>query len=283
MAARLLKFMRFSQKLINASKKNNSLLCVGLDSDLKQLPATLEGKTPQYAFNRQVIEATGDLVCGYKLNSAFYEAVGEAGIAALKQTCDYLKKNYPALLLILDAKRGDIGATNEAYAQYVFGYLGADAVTLQPYLGGEALVPFLERQDKGCFILCRTSNSGAGEFQDLRVGGRPLYQIVAGRVATTWNKNNNCGLVVGATYPREINIVRRIAKSLPLLIPGVGSQGGDLTAVVKNGLDSQGSNIIINVSRAIIFASKNRDFAPKARAAAQTIFSNINKVRAVYE
>lgn len=272
--------MTFQQKLDAIVEKNNSLLCVGLDSDIGKIPQHIrEGEHPQSTFNKAIIDATHDLVCAYKPNTAFYEARGKAGIGALKMTCDYLHEKYPNVVLIVDAKRADIGSTNEGYVQFAFDYLGADAITLHPYLGKEALKPFLDRKDKGCIILCRTSNPGAGELQDLVTNGKPLSQVIAGKVANEWNKNGNCGLVVGATYPGELEIVRRIAKDLPLLIPGIGAQGGDVEKTVKAGVDKHGKNAIINVSRAIIFASNGEDFAQKARTEAQKLRDAINSYR----
>jgi len=225
--------MAFYQKLDGIIQKQNSLVCVGLDSEISKIPAHLQSdKTPQFTFNKAIIDATHDLVCAYKPNSAFYEARGVDGIAELKMTCDYIRQSHPEIVLILDAKRADIGSTNEGYVTYAFDWLGADAITLHPYLGKEALKPFLDRKDKGCIILCRTSNPGAGEFQDLKLDSGnqaiELYQRVAEKVAKDWNYNGNCGLVVGATYPEELEIVRRIANDLPFLIPGIGAQGGDI-------------------------------------------------------
>ena len=241
--------MTFRQKLDAIVEKNNSLLSVGLDSDVDA----------QVAFNKKIIDATHDLVCAYKPNTAFYESRGVAGIEALKQTCDYLRKTYPEIVLIVDAKRGDIGNSNEAYAKFAFDYLGADAITLHPYLGKEALKPFLDRKEKGSVILCRTSNPGAGEFQD------DMYKKVAEHVAKEWNSNDNCALVVGAPYPAELAIVRRIVGDMPFLIPGIGAQGGDLEKTVKAGVDSTGKNAIINASRSIIFAQEPRTEAQKLR------------------
>ncbi|MCX6794290.1 MAG: orotidine-5'-phosphate decarboxylase [Candidatus Gottesmanbacteria bacterium] len=250
----------FYQKLSATWKKHDSLLCVGLDSDVDKLPAVVKKqKFPQYIFNKAIIDATHDLVCAYKPNSAFYEARGEKGVAELKMTCDYLRKKYPDVVLILDAKRADIGNTNNGYVTFAYDYLGVDAITLHPYLGREAIQPFLDRKEKGSIILCRTSNPGAGEFQD------DLYQKVARHVAKYWNINNNCALVVGATYPAELAIVRRIAKDMPILIPGVGAQGGDVKKTVKAGIDSHGGGVIINAARSIIFAKSPREEARKLR------------------
>lgn len=290
--------MNFKAKLNSIAKKNNSLVCVGLDSDITKIPEYIRsGKHPQSTFNKAIIEATHDLVCAYKPNTAFYEACGKAGIAALKMTCDYLKEKYPEIPVILDAKRADIGNTNEGYAKFAFDYLGADAITVHPYLGREALKPFLDREDKGVIILCRTSNPGAGEFQDLIVSGKdtsevflrdssdgggvkkPLYQIIAEHVARDWNYKGNCGLVVGATYPDELDIVRHIVGDMLILIPGVGAQGGDAEKTVKAGVDKDGQNAIINSSRGIIFADGSEKFAEKAREETIKLRDEINKYR----
>lgn len=270
----------FYEKLAKSWKKSNSLLCVGLDSDIAKLPSGVRKmKYPQYAFNKAIIDATFDLVCAYKPNSAFYEARGEAGLRELKMTCDYLRKKYPDIVIIIDAKRADIGSTNQGYVEYIFDYLDADAVTLHPYLGREALQPFLSRKEKGSIILCRTSNPGAGEFQDLPVGGKPLYQQVAMKVQKSWNANKNCCLVVGATYPRELDIVRRLVKDMPLLVPGIGVQGGDIQQTVLSGQDRYGTGMIINASRSILFASGAADFGAAARRESQKTRDTINQHR----
>lgn len=273
--------MTFQQKLEAIARKNNSLVCVGLDSDMTKLPQKIRSmENPQYEFNKAIIDATADFVCAYKPNTAFYEAEGSDGIKQLKLTTDYLKRTYPEIPIILDAKRADIGNTNEGYVTYAFEWLGADAITLHPYLGKEALKPFLEQKEKGLFILCRTSNPGAGELQDLPINGKPLYQIVAENITKEWNHNNNCGLVVGATYPSELEIVRHIVgDGIPLLIPGIGAQGGDTEKTVKAGLDSNGMNAIINSSRGIIFASSGEDFAQKAAEEAKKLRDEINYCR----
>jgi orotidine-5'-phosphate decarboxylase len=239
----------------------------------------VKGKNRQFLFNKAIIDATHDLVCAYKPNSAFYEANGTEGIGELKKTCDYIREHYPEIVIILDAKRADIGSTNEGYAKFVFDYLGADAITLHPYLGREALKPFLDRKEKGSIILCRTSNPGAGEFQDQQVDGKPLYQYIAKMVATQWNLNDNCALVVGATYPLELSIVRRIVGSMPLLIPGIGAQGADIEATTKAGVDERGANAMINASRSIIFASNGTDFVARAREETLLLRDSINRFR----
>ncbi len=259
--------MNFQKKLDTIVKKNNSLVCVGLDSDMTRLRQGFGGqvKSLQFSFNKKIIVATHDLLCAYKLNTAFYEERGEEGIEALKMTCDYIREKYPEIVLIIDAKRADIGSTNKGYVKFIFDYLGADAVTLHPYLGREALAPFLERADKGCIILCRTSNPGAGEFQDLKIGKTPLYKVVAKQVVKEWNKNGNCMLVVGATYPQELKEVRKIVGDMTLLVPGMGAQGGDVEKTVKAGLNSKRIGMIINSSRGIIFADNPRGEAKKLR------------------
>lgn len=266
----------FQQKLDAVVAKNNSLLCVGLDSDVNNIPDNVKNeKYHQFAFNKAIIDATHDLVCAYKPNSAFYEARGAKGIEELKMTCDYLRQTYPEIPIILDAKRGDIGSTNEGYVAYAFDYLGADAITLHPYLGREALQPFLSRKDKGCIILCKTSNPGSGEFQDVGL----LYQLVARNVVNTWNSNSNCMLVVGATYPEELAAVRRIVGEMTLLVPGIGSQGGDIEKTVKAGVNSKGAGMIINASRSIIFASSGADFSQQAHTEAVKLRQAINAFR----
>ena len=252
--------MTFQEKLDKIVKKNKSLVCVGLDSDISKLSSP-----SQLSFNKSIIEATADLVCSYKLNTAFYESIGHEGIKALKDSCDYLIKKYPEIPIIIDAKRADIGNTNKGYVQFVFTYLGADAVTVHPYLGEEAIRPFLDCKDKGIIILCRTSNPGAGEFQDLEAGNIPLYKIVAKNVASKWNSNKNCMLVVGATYPDELKQVRKIVGDMTLLVPGIGTQGSDLEATLKAGLNSKKRGLIINSSRGIIFAKNPREEAMKLR------------------
>lgn len=262
--------MNFLKKIETISKKNNSLLCVGLDSDVEKISIN------QFLFNKKIIEATADLVCSYKLNIAFYSATGLKGLKDLKLTINYLKRKYPEIPIIIDGKIGDIGNTNKGYVRFIFDILQADAVTVNPYLGSEAIGPFLERKDKGIIVLCRTSNLGAGEFQDLelKIKNLPLkinkikkiYQYIAYQVANNWNKNNNCLLVVGATYPKELKEVRKIVgENFWFLVPGVGAQGGDVKAVLQNGLNKSKSGLIINSSRAIIFAKNPREEAIKLR------------------
>ena len=232
-----------------------SLLCVGLDSELEKLPLRFrEAQFPQFAFNQWVIDQTIEYTAAYKPNMAFYEARGSQGLDELRMTLDYLHANHPDVVTICDAKRADIGNTNRGYVSSIFDLLGFDAITLHPYLGGEALAPFLERSDKACVILCRTSNPGAKEFQDLEVNGQPLWEVVAEKVSACWNSRGNCMLVVGATYPDEMRRIRQVAPAVTFLVPGIGAQGGDLEAVVSAGLDHQGKGLMIASSRNIIFS-----------------------------
>ncbi|MCR4393372.1 MAG: orotidine-5'-phosphate decarboxylase [Dehalococcoidales bacterium] len=268
--------MQFFEKLASISRKNQSLLCVGLDPDPGLLPQGLS----VVEFNRAIIEATTDLVCAYKPNIAFYEALGEAGLETLLRTRDFIPPDVP---VIIDAKRGDIGNTARAYAKTLFDLYGFDAATVNPYLGFDSIEPFLKYGNKGVFILCRTSNTGAGDFQSLRCetpgGFKLLYEIVADK-AHEWNVLRNIGLVVGATYPEELKNIREQHPQMPLLIPGIGAQGGDLYLTVKNALDPDGGGFIINSSRQILYASRDRDFSEAARKAALRLRDEINHYRA---
>jgi orotidine-5'-phosphate decarboxylase len=262
--------MKFTDKLLNASRKNKSWLCIGLDPDPELMPTV-----DVLQFNKAIIEATSDLVCAYKPNLAFYEALGIEGLATLEKTVKYIPGDIP---VIGDAKRGDIGNTAKAYARALFSVLGFDAATVNPYLGYDSIEPFINYQDNGVFILCRTSNRGAADFQDLHTNGLPLYEAVAQK-AQEWNIHGNIGLVVGATYPEELKKVRSICPEMPLLIPGIGAQGGDLASAVGYGVDAQGEKAIINVSRQILYASKEKNFAQAARNMAEKIRSQINDYR----
>lgn len=265
--------MTFQEKLNAIIEDNNSLLCVGLDPDFDKIPNNVkEDKFPQFSFNKRIVDQTADLVCAYKPNTAFYEARGIRGIEELKLTCDYVRTAYPEIPIILDAKRADIGNTNNGYVEFAFNYLQADAITLHPYLGKDALKPFLDRTDKASIILCRTSNPGAGEFQDQQIDGKPLYQQVAKQVIDKWNEHKNCLLVVGATYPKEIQEIRTMSDEMTLLVPGVGAQGGDLEASMKAGMNREKKGLIISTSRAVIFAKD-----PKKEA--DTLRTEINKFR----
>lgn len=272
--------MNFQDKLNQTINKNNSLVCVGLDSDFDKLPnSILEEENPQFAFNKAIIDATADLVSSYKINSAFYEALGDVGIKTLHQTSHYIKKIYPKIPVILDAKRGDIGNTNNGYIKFAYDYLDVDAITLHPYLGSEALKPFLDLKEKGAIIMCRNSNPGAGELQDLKIGNETLYQVIAKKVTTDWNNNGNCLLVLGATFPEELAQIRKIVGDMTFLVPGIGAQGGDIEKTVKAGLNSKNAGLIIHSARGIIFASSDIDFDEKAREETQKLREEINKYR----
>ncbi len=272
--------MQIIEKIKNIIQKNNSLVCIGLDSELIKIPSHLQTEQyPQFAFNKAIIEVTNDLVCAYKPNTAFYEARGDQGILELKMTCDFIKNNYPEIIIVLDAKRADIGNTNNGYETFAFNYLRADAITLHPYLGQEALKPFLDNEEKGSIILCRTSNPGSGEFQNLEIGNKKLFELVAQKVISEWNKNNNCLLVLGATYPDELKSIRKISDNMFFLVPGIGAQGGYLKKTLKAGLNSQKSGLIINSSRGIIFADNTKNFAKKAREKTLKLKEEINKYR----
>lgn len=252
--------MSFHSKLSNTIQQHKTNLCLGLDPDVERLPShlprTVEGIV---AFNQAIIAATHDVVCAYKPNSAFYEAWGSAGWDALKATIDLIPKHVP---VIVDAKRGDIGSTAQAYAQAIFDDLHADAVTLNPYLGSDSLEPFLQRADRGCFILCRTSNPSSGDLQSLPLAdGTPLYQHVAQLAHERWNQHGNCGLVVGATYPEELQTIRELCPDLWFLVPGVGTQGADYAQTKA----IAGEKTLINISRAILYADNSPNYAQTAR------------------
>jgi orotidine-5'-phosphate decarboxylase len=256
-------------------------LAIGLDSDPARIPESVATGAAAaervIEFNRHIVEATADLACAYKPNAAFYEALGEDGFYVLGETIATIRDRAPNAAVILDAKRADIGSTNAGYVAAAFEQLDADAITVHPYLGGEALAPFLERADKLIFILARTSNPGAGEFQDLVADGVPLYRHVARAVAREWNSAGNCGLVVGATYPEEMRAIREdIPATMPILIPGVGAQGGDVAATVAANVDAGSSAFLIAASRSIIYASDGEDFGDAARAAAQALDAEIH-------
>ncbi len=252
------------------AKKINSLLCVGLDADFFKIPEKFKNlEFPQFEFNKWIIDETHEYAAAFKPNIAFYEARGDKGIKELKMTMEYLQKNHPDIFTICDCKRADIGNTNEGYVTSLFDWYNFDAITINPYLGQEAVQPFLDRKDKVSIILCRTSNTGAGEFQDLLVRHStlhldiPLWKVVADKVASEWNKNNNCMLVVGATYSKEMESIRYITGDMTFLVPGIGTQGGRVAEVIKAGLNSEGLGLIINSSRSIIFSENPKQEARK--------------------
>jgi len=261
--------MDFVDKLLAASRANESLLCIGLDPDPQLMPnmSVLE-------FNKRIIDATSDLVCAYKPNLAFYEALGIEGLQALQKTVAYIPDTIP---VIGDAKRGDIGSTAQAYARALFDTFGFDAATVNPYLGYDSLEPFIEYSDRGVFVLCRTSNTGSAQFQALQLSQPPipLFEMVAMR-AREWNAHGNIGLVVGATCADELRRVRQLCPEMPLLIPGIGTQGGDLASTVRYGVDDKGEKAIISSSRQVIYASKGDDFATAARDKAAKLRERIN-------
>lgn len=257
----------FANKLLAASKKRSSLLCVGLDPDPERLPVA-----DMLDFNRAIIDATCDLVCAYKPNLAFYEAQGAAGLALLQKTIEYIPEDIP---VIGDAKRGDIGNTARAYAHALFSVCAFDAVTVNPYLGHDSIEPFTAYQDRGVFLLCRTSNSGAGDFQELQLAsGLSLYEVVAQK-ASLWNTSGNIGLVVGATCPAALKRVRSLCPEMLLLIPGTGAQGGGLAEAVLQGTDSLGEKAVFSVSRQVLYASAGKDFARAAHREAEKILHQI--------
>ena len=270
--------MNFKQKFLKITDKNKSLLCVGLDIDKEKMPKFLfdSSKDPFFDFNKSIIDATKDVVCAYKLNMAFYEVLGKKGFDLLEKTIQYIPNN---IVVLLDGKRNDIGSTASKYAQSLFDVLHADAITVNPYLGKDAVMPFLKYKDKCSFILCRTSNPSASDFQDLNISKTPLYQLVAKKIRE-WNINGNCGVVVGATCSNELKIIRNlIGDNMPILIPGIGKQGGDIKKAVKNGTNADGKMAIINSSRSIIYAGNNENFAEKARTAALILRNEINRFR----
>lgn len=269
----------FHRLLAAAMSRNQSLVCVGLDPEIDRLPAPLQGKPRSIAaFNRAIVDATADLVCAYKPQIAHYAALGAED--QLLESIAYIRERAPGIPVILDSKRGDIGSTAEKYAREAFERYGADGVTVNPYLGKDSVEPFLNYADKGIVVLCRTSNAGSGEFQDLNVDGRKLYQIVAEHVATTWNSRGNCLLVVGATYPEELADIRQRTGEMTFLVPGVGAQGGDVVKVVRNGRNTSGEGLVINSSRAILYAGSGEDFAVQARAATLALRAQIQAARA---
>lgn len=281
---------RHFRNLLEAQWALGKFVCVGLDSAAERIPSAAFARRqcagPHVGstilnFNKAIIDQTCDIAGFYKLNFSFYEEHGPEGLWALQATVQYANMVAPTVPIIGDGKRNDIGTSTLRYVRAAFDYFGIDAATVNPYLGREALQPFLDRSDKGIFVLCRTSNPGAGEFQDLLVEGpegkMPFYLYVAQSIAKHWNTNGNCGLVVGATYPAELAQVRDIVGDLPFLIPGIGTQGGNLEKTVRYGRDSRGQGMLINSSSGIIFASSGEDFAGAARCETLALHESITK------
>ena len=269
--------LSFNDRLNMLISNKSSLLCIGLDPVLEKLPSHLRyEKNPLLLFNREIVEATSGLAVAYKANLAFYECEGINGLEALQNLSTLIPKD---VILILDGKRGDISNTANKYVKAYFKEMNADAVTVNPYMGYDAIEPFIMSSQKGIFILTLTSNPGANDFQNLQVGKDSLYQYIARRILK-WNKNNNCGAVVGATYPSELKIIRNIlGEDIPLLIPGLGKQGGDVEKTVKNGTNTKGEMAIINSSRGIIYAGKEENFSEKSRDEALFLRNEINKYK----
>ena len=269
--------VNFINKLSAAWTANRSLLCVGLDPDVARLPAALQNEPDGiFTFCKAIIDATADLACSFKPQIAYFAALGAE--RQLEQICAYARAAYPHIPLILDAKRGDIGATAKQYAREAFDRYGADAVTVNPYMGFDSVEPYMEWSERGIIVLCRTSNAGGSDLQFLNVDGKPLYQHVARLVAEKWNANGQCALVVGATFPEELAQVRAIVGDMPLLVPGIGAQGGDIAATVKSGRTAAGAGMMINSSRAILYAAPQpgEDFAAAARRVALETRDAIN-------
>jgi orotidine-5'-phosphate decarboxylase len=270
--------MSFIDSLRQVWQRNESLVCVGLDPEPLRFPRRFaDDDDAVFRFCRDIVDATADLVCCFKPQIAHFAALGAE--ESLQRLISHIHDRHPGVPVILDAKRGDIGSTAQMYAREAFDRYGADAVTVNPYLGRDSVQPFLDRSDKGVVILCRTSNPGAGDFQDLKPDGRPLYQQVAATVAGEWNGHGNCLLVTGATYPEQLAEVRTIVGDMPLLVPGIGAQGGDVEAVLRHGLTADAAGLLISSSRAILYAGADDDFAEAARRATRSLRDEINRHR----
>ena len=270
--------MTFMQALRQRWELSGSLVCVGLDPEPDRFPARFAGDADAvFGFCRDIVDATAEFACAFKPQIAHFAALGAE--SALERLVAHMHSAHPGIPVILDAKRGDIGSTAQRYAAEAFDRYGADAVTTNPYLGGDSLQPYLERADRGVVILCRTSNPGAADLQDLLVEGRPLYQHVAAKAASDWNANGNVALVVGATWPEQLREVRAIVGDMPLLVPGVGAQGGDAAAVVRNARTADGTGLMVSSSRAILYASSGDDYAEAAAAAARELRDTLDRHR----
>lgn len=269
--------MNFYNSLERSWQSSNSLLCVGLDSDLSKIPSVLRSSsTALYDFNRLIVDATAKYVSTFKIQIAFYAALSREN--ELQKSIQYIKDSYPNIPVILDSKRSDIGNTSECYAKEAFDRFQADAVTVNPYLGGDSLEPFLDRKEKGVIILCRTSNPGARDLQDLECQGEKLYIHVAKMACSKWNKNSNVSLVVGATYPEEIGQIRRaVGDQVPFLVPGIGAQGGDLKETITKGKNAHAAGLMIHAARSIIYASSGSDFQEAAAREAEKLRDQINQ------
>jgi len=270
--------MHFMQSLHQSWQRHDSLVCVGLDPEPAKLPAHLRDQPDAvFDFCATIVDATADLVCAFKPQIAHFAALRAE--ETLERLIAYIHEKHPGVPVILDAKRGDIGSTAQHYASEAFDRYRADAVTLNPYLGRDSIQPFLDRADKGVILLCRTSNPGGADFQALDCGGMPLYLRVAETIARDWNTHGNCALVTGATWPEELGKVRHIVGDMPLLVPGIGAQGGDVEAVLRHGRTPDGNGLMISSSRAILYAGNGEDFAQAARAAALELRETINRFR----
>jgi orotidine-5'-phosphate decarboxylase len=268
--------MTFSDRLRTIQRDKGSLVCVGLDTDASKIPPSLAGaEDPVAEFNREIIEATKDLVCAYKLNLAFYESLGKHGWETLHRTLSCIPDD---VITIGDAKRGDIGNSSAHYARVLLEDFRFTATTVNPYMGFDSVEPFLQNAERGAFILALTSNTGARDFQYLRINQRPLFEHVIRKV-NRWNTRQNCGLVVGATRPRELHKIRALVPSMPILIPGIGAQGGDLGLAVRHGCDRHGEMAVINASRTILYASPDHDFSGAARERTLELRDTINQHR----
>ena len=271
--------MDFIGKLRQRWNDANTLLCVGLDPDPARFPEVfVDDEDPLFNFCAAIADATAEYACAFKPQIAYFAAHNQ-GEAALQRLIAHINANHPHVPVVLDSKRGDIGSTAEQYAVEAFDRFGADAVTLNPYMGRDSAAPFLARNDRGCVFLCHTSNPGARDFQELLVDGAPLYTHVARTIAEHWNSDGNCALVVGATFPEELKVIRDLVGDMPLLIPGVGAQGGDVEAVVRNGKTADGTGLMINSSRGILYASSGAGFAEAAADAARELRDAINRYR----
>lgn len=270
--------MSFMQAVRHRWQQADTLVCVGLDPEPARFPARFAGDPDAvFAFCRDIVDATAEYACSFKPQIAHFAALGAEG--ALARVIAHIHTAHPGVPVILDSKRGDIGSTAQHYAAEAFDRYGADAVTANPYLGRDSVQPFLDRADRGVVVLCRTSNAGAGDLQDLQIEGRPLYQHVAEKVARDWNTHGNCALVVGATWPEQLREVRAIVGEVPFLVPGVGAQGGDVEAVVTNARTADGTGLMVSSSRAILYASSGGDYAEGAAAAARSLRDEINRYR----